>query len=93
MAPNSAEVLCDVFKCEKPWRALRRKCKSDELPSGMSYSAAGGEFNARVLKTYIKETSLVVQQVKDLTLSQQRLRSLLWHRFIPQPGNFHMSWV
>ena len=33
---------------------------------------------------------LVVQWVKDLALSLQKLRSLLWHGFIPWPKNFHM---
>ena len=33
------------------------------------------------------------QWVKDLVLSLQWLRSLLWHRFDPWPGNFHMLWV
>ena len=32
-------------------------------------------------------------QLKDLVLSLYRLRSLLWHRFDPWPGNFHMLWV
>ena len=32
-------------------------------------------------------SSLVAQQVKDL------LSSLLWYRFDPWPGNFHMSQV
>ena len=35
----------------------------------------------------ISRSSLVAQQVKDLTLS------LLWHRFDPQPGNFCMPWA
>ena len=30
------------------------KYELDELPSGMSYSASGCEFNARVLKIHIK---------------------------------------
>lgn len=30
---------------------------------------------------------LVAQLVKDLTLSLQWLKSLLWHRFNPQLGN------
>ena len=34
--------------------------------------------------------SLVAQQVKDLKLSLLSLRSLLWCRFSPWPGNFHM---
>lgn len=34
---------------------------------------------------------IVVQQVKDLKLSQ--LKSLLWHRFDPWPKNFHMPMV
>ena len=37
--------------------------------------------------------SLVAQWVKDLALSPQQLRSLLWHRFYAWPGNFHMPWV
>ena len=36
--------------------------------------------------------SLVVQHVKDLALSLQRLGSLLWHGFDPWPWNFHMPW-
>ena len=35
----------------------------------------------------------MTQQVKDLALSLQWLRSLLWHRFDFCPENFHMSWV
>ena len=31
--------------------------------------------------------------VKDPALSPQQLRLLLWHRFDPWPGNFHMPWV
>ena len=34
-----------------------------------------------------KWSSLVAQQVKDLALS------LLWCRFDPWPGNFHMPWA
>ena len=32
----------------------------------------------------------MVPQVKDLALSLQWLRSLLWSRFDPQPQNFYM---
>ena len=45
---------------------------------------------------YLKATvqsSLVVQRVKDPALSLQWLRSLLWPRFSPWPGNFHMQRV
>ena len=35
-------------------------------------------------------SSLVVQQVKDPVLPLLWLRSLLWHRFDPWPGNFCM---
>ena len=35
-------------------------------------------------------SSLVVQLVKDPVLSLQWLRSLLWCRLDPWPGNFHM---
>ena len=35
----------------------------------------------------------MVQQVKDPELSLQQLGSLLWLRFDPWPGNFHMQWV
>ena len=34
--------------------------------------------------------SLAVEQGKDLALSLQQLGWLLWHRFNPWPGNFHM---
>ena len=40
------------------------------------------------LKT-LSRSSLVAQQVKDLALSLQQPRSLLWHGFDPWPGNFH----
>ena len=33
----------------------------------------------------------MVQEVKDSALSLQGLRLLLWHRFDPCPGNFHMQ--
>ena len=35
--------------------------------------------------------SLVVQWAKDLSFSLEQLRSLLWCRFDPWPGNFHMQ--
>ena len=35
-------------------------------------------------------SSPVAQQVTDPALSLQQLGSLLWHRFDPWPGNFHM---
>ena len=34
-----------------------------------------------------------MQQVKDLVLSLQQLRLLLWLRFDPWPGNLHMPWA
>ena len=37
--------------------------------------------------------SLVAQKVKDLVVSLQQLRSLLWYGFNPWPGNFHMPQV
>ena len=39
------------------------------------------------------EHSLVAQQVKDPVLSVQWPGSLLWCRFNPWTGNFHMPWV
>ena len=36
-------------------------------------------------------SSLVMHQVKDLALSLQRLRSLLWCRFDHLPGNLHID--
>ena len=38
-------------------------------------------------------SSLVAQWVKDLVLSLQQLRSLLWCGFHPWPRNFCMLWV
>ena len=35
----------------------------------------------------------MAQQVKDLVLSLQQLGLLLWYRFDPWPGNFHMPQV
>ena len=35
----------------------------------------------------------MAQQVKDLVLSLQWLRSLVWRRFDPWTGNFHMLLV
>ena len=33
------------------------------------------------------------QWVKDLALSLQQLKSLLWHQFNPLPRNFYMLWA
>ena len=41
-------------------------------------------------KRLMKRSSLVLQRIKDPTLSLQWLGSLLWHGFDPWPGNFHM---
>jgi len=46
----------------------------------------------RGIKKAFGESSLVVQQVKDLALSLQWFGSLLWHEFDPWLGNFHMPW-
>ena len=35
----------------------------------------------------------MAQWVKDLALSLQRRKWLLWCRFQPLPENFHMPWV
>ena len=35
----------------------------------------------------------MAEQVNDLALSLQWLGLLLWWRFDPWPGNFHMPWV
>ena len=35
----------------------------------------------------------MAQWLKDITLSLQWLRLLLWHEFHPWPGNFHMLWA
>ena len=35
----------------------------------------------------------MAQRVKDPMLSLQQLGSLLWGRFDPWPGSFHMPWV
>ena len=40
-----------------------------------------------------RRSSLVVQWVKDLALSLQQLRLLLWCGFDPWPGNFYMLQV
>ena len=32
----------------------------------------------------------MAQRVEDPALLRQQLRSLLWHRFGPSPGNLHM---
>ena len=51
-----SEVLCSVPKCEKDMMDLTEKtrCVLDELGSGVSYSAAGHEFNASESTTYSK---------------------------------------
>ena len=41
----------------------------------------------------MSESSLVMQWIKDLALSLQWLWLLLWQRFSPWPGNFHMLWA
>ena len=40
-----------------------------------------------------KESSPMVQQIKDPGLSLQRLMLLLWHTFFPWPRNFQLSQV
>ena len=45
------------------------------------------------LKYTQRQSSLVVQQVKDLALSLRWLGLLLWHRFNLWPGNFCMPWA
>ena len=35
----------------------------------------------------------MAQWAKDLALLLLWLRSVLWHRFSPWPGNFHMPWA
>lgn len=47
-------VACGAFKGKKLRCALGRKYELEELPSGVSYSASGYEFSARVLKVCIK---------------------------------------
>ena len=42
------------------------------------------------IKILLDGSSLVVQWIKDLVLPLLWLRSLLWHRFDPWPGNCHM---
>ena len=39
------------------------------------------------------QSSLVAQWVKDTASLPWWLRSLLWYRFDPWPGNFHIPWV
>lgn len=51
----SAEVLSSVPKCKKPVMCLMEKtCMLDKFCSGVSYSAAGSEFNVNESITYIK---------------------------------------
>ena len=38
-------------------------------------------------------SSLVVQWVRDLVLSLAQCGWLLWYKFDPWPGNFHMLWA
>ena len=46
-----------------------------------------------IVKKSTNSSSLVVQWIKDLTLSLQWLGLLLWHAFNPCPRNFHMPRV
>ena len=41
----------------------------------------------------MEKSSHVVQQVKDLALSLQQLRPMLWCEFNPRPRKFHMPQV
>ena len=50
-------------------------------------------FNFLGKKSCLLRSSLVVHWLKNLALSLLQLGSLLWHRFEPWPGNFHMLWV
>ena len=44
-------------------------------------------------KDFAHRSSFAMHQVKDPVLSLQWLGSLLWCRFNPWPGNFHMPWA
>ena len=46
-----------------------------------------------VLKAHTSWSSLVEEQVKDPASSLLWLGSLLWHKFHPWSGNFHMLQV
>ena len=54
MTPKrSAEVLSSIPKCKKAVMCLTEKvCVSDKLPSGMSFSAVGCEFNVNKSTIY-----------------------------------------
>ena len=66
-------------------------CSSDLIP-GLGNSKCCGVVKKEGKKISLR-SSLVVQWVKDLALSLQQLGLLLWCRFDPWPGNYHMLWV
>ena len=56
--------------------------------------AVGNFFDSFQLHSALRKRYFgVAQQVKDRVLSVQWLGSLLWCRFSPWPGNFHVPWV
>ena len=59
------------------------------LPLSHNRNSVGLCFISLLYKKQGKEF-LVAQEVKGLALSLQPLRSLLWCRFSPWPGSFHM---
>ena len=44
-------------------------------------------------KAKVCRNSPVAQQIKDLALSLEQLRWLLWRGFYSRPKNFHMPWA
>ena len=61
--------------------------------------SGGGAVSTLVTKLDFLKTNVYLGvpwcriKVKDLALSPQQLWLLLWHRFHPWPGNFHMPWA
>ena len=58
--------------------------KAEEIDAKVRFHFLG-------LRSY--QRCLVTHWVRDLALSLQQLRLLLWHGFHLWPGNFHMPWV
>ena len=59
----------------------------------MHFSFSKPHKNSMNLQSTEQGVPLWHSRVKDSVLSLQQLGSLLWNRFIPWPGNFHMSWA
>ena len=82
-----------IWCCHNHSCSLGRNHSLDLIPGPGTPYAVGQSGKKKSLKIISRFwSSLVVQWVKDQVLSLLWLGLLLWHRFVPWHGNFHMLW-